>query len=100
MSNPYQPSNSDEGDWFMTKFCKNCLHGKRERTTDESVDTCDILMRSLAFDIDTPGYPTEWIYDETDKPTCTAFKRVEIDLDGNEREVETYDNPNQLKLPL
>lgn len=65
---PYRPSNSTEGELFMSKFCYRCCHDWNE---------CEILTNSLCYNIDEPEYPVEWIYDENGKPTCTKFKKKE-----------------------
>ena len=71
MSWPYRPSNGDEGMWFMDKFCDRC---RRDDAFQRGVgDSCPIAAASLAFDIEEPGYPSEWIEDE-DGPRCTAFE--------------------------
>jgi hypothetical protein len=37
------------------------------------MDATDPAM-SMAFEIDDPEYPEEWVYDEDGRPKCTAFK--------------------------
>lgn len=74
MTYKFRPSNGDEGDWFGGEFCDNCEHDKLfwEGQCDKG---CKILAATLAFDIDDPRYPKEWIYDEG-QPTCTKFERI------------------------
>lgn len=59
----------------MADFCERC---KREASFDPAsgYGGCDIMLRTMAFDIGDPDYPSEWIYGE-DGPTCTAFEEVE-----------------------
>jgi hypothetical protein len=68
---PYRPSNGTEGDLFHSWFCFRCQH-------ESEASPCDILSRSLAFALDRPEYPTEWIEDDVpypqySNPRCTAF---------------------------
>jgi hypothetical protein len=65
---PYRPSNGDEGEGFMCDWCYRCAKDRGRRQ-------CDILTRSMAFDITDLEYPTEWI-EEEDGPRCTAFVKV------------------------
>lgn len=66
----YRPSNGDEGDWFMSKFCWNCARGNLEEGAEGL--PCGILGRALGYGIDDDEYPKEWIEDEHGK-RCTAF---------------------------
>lgn len=66
---PYRPSNGTEGMDFMESWCANCQHDEREDKP------CQILGRTLAFQIDDPRYPTEWIETESG-PKCTAYKEI------------------------
>lgn len=67
----YRPSNGTDGDCFMSQFCSHC-------TKDTEENPCEILGRSLAYSIDDPSYPTEWIEDERG-PRCTAFTTPELE---------------------
>jgi len=60
----YRPSNGTEGAGFFCDWCDYC-----ERDKDED---CPILADSLAFDVDHPRYPREWVYGK-DGPECTAY---------------------------
>jgi hypothetical protein len=62
----YRPSNGSEGDCFRARYCDRCA-----KDADED---CEILSRSLCFDIGEADYPTEWIEDEQG-PRCTAFEK-------------------------
>lgn len=98
----YRPSNGTEGEYFVDEHCMNCFHcdpdpcGKKQ---------CDILCRSLIYNTSDPEYPKEWVYDENDKPTCTAWKKWDWGNDGNPDDPENPkfvppDDPNQLCLPF
>lgn len=102
----YEPSNGTEGSYFIEKLCMNCIHEKFMHTQDHSHLKCDILSRSILHSSKESEYPKEWVYDENNKPTCTAFKFWDWgfgDDDGNGLNEppppEPYD-PNQLMLPL
>lgn len=99
---PYQPSNGTEGMWFTDKFCMNCLHcdpnpsGKKQ---------CEILCRSLCWNVGDPQYPKEWIYDQDDKPACTKFHKWDWGNDGDPDDPDNPrapvpEDPNQLCLPF
>lgn len=94
----YRPSNGTEGEYFMDKYCGHCIHDNGDNKV------CDIMMRSMCFDIEEKEYPEEWTYDENDKPTCTAWKKWDWgrDDDGNwiEPVIPPPDDPNQLCLPF
>ena len=80
---PYQPSNGTEGCAFWDEFCDYCERDRafREAAEPAAEDGCEILARSLAFDITDPRYPREWCYVDN-KPTCTAFERELVSFDG------------------
>lgn len=82
MTEPYRPSNGTEGDIFMDKFCFNCKNNPEE-------NPCLILRDSLAYHIDNPHYPKEWIEDEKGE-RCTAFQDID-DLDVTPRCEKTTD---------
>ena len=102
----YCPSNGTEGMWFIEKFCMNCIHEKFIHTQDDDDKKCDILTNTMVYDWKDPNYPREWIYDENDKPCCTAFIKFDWGTDDGEggglnepQPPEPY-NPNQLVLPF
>ena len=71
----FRPSNGVEGEIFHNNFCDRCekLFGPVN---------CKIPLSTMAFDIDEPEYPKEWVYDGKSLPTCTAFENKEKQ-DGN-----------------
>ena len=68
----YRPSNGTEGMIFAAQFCDRCVHDINE--------DCAIFARSLAFGVDHPEYPVEWIEDDRG-PLCTAFLAIGDDAD-------------------
>lgn len=72
-SRPYRPSNGSEGEWFMGRWCGQCQKEATYRKTDDGADACRIATNTMAFDIDDPLYPKEWVKDERG-PRCTAFE--------------------------
>lgn len=84
----YRPSNGSEGDWFINKYCMNCIH-----ENEATGKCCDILTATHVYDVDEPEYPAEWIYDEHGKPKCTAHVKWDWDNDGDP------DDPNNPKAP-
>ena len=100
----YRPSNGCEGDWFLSNFCSNCIHGKFEHTGDIKDNPCEIASNSMLFDLKDKEYPEEWQYDEKGEPTCTAFVKWDWnrDNDGNwiDPPPQIPDDPNQLCMPF
>lgn len=90
---PYRPSNGTEGEMFTSMFCDFCLRdaGFDDERTDEELGAyiflrklypngCPILAATLGHDVDEPGYPAEWVYDDLPDlmealatTRCTAF---------------------------
>jgi hypothetical protein len=97
----YRPSNATEGMWFCGNFCDQCIN---QHPDPNNPKQCMILCRTLCYDTNEKEYPEEWIYDENDKPTCTAFVKWDWgrDDDGswNEPVIPPPDDPNQLCLPF
>jgi len=71
MKRQYQPSNGSEGMGFTSRFCDNC---KRECPNDTKTRKCSILTKTMVYDVTDKKYPKEWIYDDNDNPTCTAYE--------------------------
>lgn len=74
----FQPSSGTIGESFIAGWCGNCARDKalREGVELEECDDnerCDIVGRTMAYNVDDPEYPSEWIYDENGAPCCTAF---------------------------
>lgn len=68
MTEKYRPSNGTEGDAFIARFCERCAYGNAEE-----LEPCMIVGATMAFDVDDPAYPPEWIRDAAG-PRCTAFR--------------------------
>jgi hypothetical protein len=100
----YCPSNSDDGFAFIARFCENCVREEFIHTNKDDDLKCDILSRSMLYDYKDDEYPDEWIWDEDDNPTCTAFvkrtRRFDPDEPREVREKIERIDPNQLKLEL
>lgn len=74
----YQPSSGTAGESFIASWCGNCARDKALREgvdIDECDDNerCEIVGRTMAYHVDEPEYPSEWIYDQDGHPCCTAF---------------------------
>lgn len=71
MSEPYYPSNGTEGDIFQAQWCENCQHDRAVWGNPDDPDWdngCPILAQSFIVP------QKEWIYDDDDRPCCTAFR--------------------------
>ena len=66
-----RPSNGTEGEIFMAHFCDQCTHDDGDVTK-----ACNIIARTMVFDIDDPEYPTEWQYGPGGHPVCTKFTKA------------------------
>lgn len=64
---PYRPSNGTEGDMFFCKYCELC-------TKNKDHEGCKIQLMTMAFDIDEPDYPKQWVHDKDGYAVCTAFQ--------------------------
>lgn len=96
---PYQPSNSSDGDWFLNKFCMKC---KNCDPDSEGEKQCNILMRSMVYSISDPEYPKEWVYKDGE-PICKSHEPWDWKELGNPDDPENENyvmpfNPDQLKL--
>lgn len=99
----YQPSNGTEGEGFMENYCYNCIHERwvHRQDEDKEEDKCDILSRSMIHDVKDKEYPSEWTYDENNRPICTKFSKFDWGGDDDRREPppKPYEPPpNQLML--
>ncbi len=65
----YCPSSGAEGAIFETAWCAHNSDG----TLSDQPESCPILTNTMAFSIDDPDYPPEWIYGPDGQPRCTAF---------------------------
>lgn len=63
---PYRPSNGMEGELFESAWCSGCRRGG-ERAA------CQIHIMAMAYNVENPAYPREWIYGSDGQPSCAAF---------------------------
>jgi hypothetical protein len=70
----YRPSCGSEGMDFMERFCSRCWRDAAFQAGEG--DSCPIAAATMAFDVDDPEYPSEWIEDDAGA-RCTAFEAVE-----------------------
>lgn len=66
MSEKFRPSNGTEGTLFTAEWCAQCRKAKR----------CRIPAATMAHDVTSPVYPTEWVR-TSEGPACTAFRERE-----------------------
>ena len=99
----YRPSNGTEGDYFMGKFCYQCIHDNPDYNV--SAPRCDIMTATMCYDINDKEYPKEWTYDDNNEPICTKFVKWDWDNDGSPNDPDNPkapipDDPNQLIIPF
>lgn len=70
---PYRPSNGTEGDIFFDKYCDHC------KKCFAPVN-CRIQLSTMAFTIDEPEYPKQWIHDKDGFAVCTDFEYQTISV--------------------
>lgn len=68
----WRPSNGTEGELFTGTYCNRCKHDAEHR--DDTGAGCGILIRTWAYEIDDPKYPTEWQIGTDGQPMCTEFE--------------------------
>lgn len=67
----WRPSNGEEGDIFMSGWCRYCAN---DLGTDEDGGLgCDISTSAFWHEIDEPAYPQEWQIGPDGQPQCTAY---------------------------
>lgn len=79
---PFRPSNGTHFELFYHAYCGRCRLDQAYRDNPEAGDGCQIVAFALAFNIDHPKYPKEWVIDEGADPgliggagaRCTAFQ--------------------------
>lgn len=93
----YQPSNGDEGEMFMERWCALCSKDNLDHETFEG--GCPIIAYTMALQVDDPDYPKEWVISPDGQPVCTAFD----DRAAAERavaEAQAPRCPDTLEMPL
>lgn len=83
----YRPSNGTEGECFQDAWCEKCKADRAFRESGEEPG-CDIIARSMAFNVDEPEYPREWVWRDG-YAVCTAFDDVALKITNAEREAQT-----------
>jgi hypothetical protein len=99
----YRPSNGTEGDYFMSKFCYQCIHDNPDYNAKEP--RCEIMTLTMCLDLNDKEYPKEWCYGEDGKPKCTNFVKWDWGNDGDPNDPDNPkapipDDPNQLCMPF
>lgn len=84
----YQPSNGSEGDWFVSKYCMNCLNCNPDPNGSKQ---CEILAKTMVYDSNDDDYPSEWTFDDLGSPICTSWVRWNWGQDGDP---DDHNNPN------
>jgi hypothetical protein len=80
MDKKWRPSNGSEGDWFMAQFCDLCRKDDPEKEI-----LCEIIYKSMAYEVDDPEYPKEWVeYDNPESPMGTSVKCTAFESEGRE----------------
>jgi hypothetical protein len=90
MAKKYQPSNGTEGAYFINEYCMRCIHCDPDPYGPKQ---CDILLRTMVYNVNDPEYPEEWVYNENDQPKCTAWIKWDWGEDGDP------DDPDNPKAP-
>lgn len=103
MDKKYRPSNGTEGDFFMNKFCYQCINDNPDHNAKSP--RCNIMTLSMCLDVDDKDYPKEWIYDSEDKPICTSFVKWDWGNDGDPNDPDNPkrpipEDPKQLVMPF
>lgn len=89
MNNKYRPSNSTDGEAFMSEFCYQC---HKMPHSPEADNQCAILGATFFYGTDEPEYPIQWQQDGKSS-WCTAFKsRKEFNQRRREKRKPTKDN--------
>lgn len=99
----YRPSNGTEGDYFMSKFCYQCIHDNPDYNAKSP--RCEIMTLTMCLSVDDKDYPKEWTYDENGKPICTEWRKWDWGNDGDHDDRDNPkapipDDPNQLVFPF
>lgn len=69
----YRPSNGSEGRAFMAQWCARCVLD----ADAEAGEGCEILSRTMVFQVGDAEYPADWREDGRSGPRCTAFSSID-----------------------
>jgi hypothetical protein len=83
----YRPSNGNEGEMFMSRWCEHCK--AEEGYANGTGDSCPILVNVMCYSVDEPEYPSEWRYGPDGQPECASF------LDRDAPPPRPLDSPGQ-----
>lgn len=67
----FKPVSVYEHELFYACVCRHCECDREYRKT--GFNGCDIIPKTMIYDLGDPEYPSEWIY-RNNMPVCTAFK--------------------------
>ena len=75
----YRPSNGSEGFDFMETWCGHCANDKpwsegKDFDSCGPEEVCQIIADTMAYSIDDPSYPKQWVYGQDGRPMCLAFE--------------------------
>jgi hypothetical protein len=78
---PYRPHSGTAGIGFFSKWCSNCerdaeQNGRKKWDDCNKDEICPIIADTMAYDVNDPKYPVEWIITANDGAICTNFKPV------------------------
>ena len=64
---------------FYEKWCMECARDKhmsegKDWDECEEDEICSIIGDTLAYSIDDPKYPKQWVYGQNGRPMCLAFE--------------------------
>lgn len=90
----YQPSNGDEGEMFMKRWCTRCAKDNLDQVTFEG--GCPIIAYTMALKVDDPDYPKDWVISDKGQPVCTAF----VARGAEQDEALAERDPNTLEMDL
>ena len=87
MAQLYRPSNGTEGMAFQNQFCDRCA---KNPISMDAKNQCNILLKTLIYDVSDKKYPKQWHYTENG-PICSSFReRGEISLKKTKSNMELF----------
>lgn len=78
----YRPGSGTEGIGFYERWCFKCkrdahMNSGKDWDQCEPHEICSIIGDTLAYEVDDPKYPKEWIYAQDGRPMCLAFESMD-----------------------
>lgn len=75
----YRPSSGTEGIGFYENWCFKCakdahMNSGKDWDSCGKDEICSIIGDTLAYGIDDPKYPREWVLSQSGRPMCLAFE--------------------------